>query len=92
MMTSRVGRFFLLIGLLSVIVFLATNQASNPQYGFLCWGTPGVFLGLYLMSRGQKKSQPSMRFRLFRKKRKNKASNLERSQDEISNDEESNQA
>ena len=77
MIINRIGRFFLVIGLLAVIVFIATSQAGNPQYGYFCWGTPGIMLGIYFMWHGHKKTKPSGRFRLFRKKDKNKKDDLE---------------
>jgi len=87
-MTTRIGRFFLLIGLLSVIIFIATSQAGNPQYGYFCWGIPGIMLGIYFLGRSQKKPHPSGRFRLLRNKGKKKKDNQEplENQDNNAND------
>jgi hypothetical protein len=85
MIIARIGRFFLLIGFLVIFIFMATSQAGNPQYSYFCWGTSGIMLGIYFMWHGHKKTKPSGRFRLFRKKDKNKKNNKE-SQEAPDND------
>jgi hypothetical protein len=64
---SKIGRFFFFIGLISLVVFFAMDQAKNPNYAYFCVGVIVVFFGGFLMLRGHKPPEESMRFRTLRK-------------------------
>jgi hypothetical protein len=64
---SKLGRFFLFIGLILLVVFFAMDQAKHPSYGFLCVGLVVVILGALLVVRGHQPPAESMRFRTLRR-------------------------
>ncbi len=64
---SKIGRFFLFIGLILLVVFFAINQAEHPQYGYFCFGVVFSLLGGMLLVRGQQPPAESMRFRTLRR-------------------------
>ena len=71
----RVGQFFLLLGLIALVIFFATRQSQTPMYALLCGGLALVSLGIYIFWRSWKAPEESGRFRSWRKwqdKRKQK--------------------
>ena len=64
---SKLGRFFLFIGLILLVVFFAMDQAKHPSYGFLCVGLVVAILGGLLVVRGHQPPAESMRFRTLRR-------------------------
>jgi len=64
---SKLGRFFIFIGLILLVVFFAVDQAQHPAYGYFCGGAVGVVLGAMLMLRGRESPPESMRFRTLRR-------------------------
>ena len=69
----RIGRFFLIIGLLVIFLFIATFLAGAPIFEFLMAGVIGVILGLALMVRGRSPPAGSERFRTVRSARRKMA-------------------
>jgi len=69
-MRWQVGQFLILLGLIGLIVFFATDQAKSPNYLFFCSGLLVLILGITVMWRGRNPPPPAERFRLFRKKEK----------------------
>ena len=69
-MSRQVGIFFLLVGLVSLVVFCATIEGGQPTAGFLCVGMLGLIPAIYLIGRGYAPPPPSERFRLLRRKKK----------------------
>ncbi|MBS1249985.1 MAG: hypothetical protein MAG431_01574 [Chloroflexi bacterium] len=66
-MTKKLSNFFLLIGLLLFIVFLAAPTQSELFRNF-CFGSVVLFLlALGLRQFGREEKPPSGRFRLIRK-------------------------
>ncbi len=65
--SSKAGKFFILLGLISLAVFFAMDQAKHPSYGYFCVGMVIVILGGVLMSRGHQPPAESMRFRTVRR-------------------------
>jgi len=61
------GRVLLLIGLILLVIFFATDQSKNPSYGYFCIGLVVTLLGLVLMVRGHQPPAESMRFRTLRR-------------------------
>ncbi len=61
------GRFLLLIGLILLVVFFATDQSKNPSYGYFCIGIIATILGLLFVVRGHQPPAESMRFRTLRR-------------------------
>jgi hypothetical protein len=66
---GRLGQFFLVIGLISLIIFFTTDQISNPGYGFFFVGAALTFLGGFLIWRDRKPPSETERFRTMRKMR-----------------------
>ncbi len=64
---SKIGRLLLLIGLILLVIFFATDQSENPSYGYFCIGVVGFVLGGLLMVRGHHPPAKSMRFRTLRR-------------------------
>jgi hypothetical protein len=64
---SKLGRFFLFIGLILLVVFFAMDQAKHPSYGYFCVGIVVVILGGVLMVKGHQPPAESMRFRTLRR-------------------------
>jgi hypothetical protein len=67
--THRVGCFFLMVGVLVFIVFLASDMSRAPQFGALWLSLPILGLGFYLWRKGRPKPRPSGRFGLFNRMR-----------------------
>lgn len=65
---NRIGLFFLVAGLMTLAVFLATDAGGTPQFRFLLWGGGGVVAGFWLLSRGRKPRE-SGRFSSLRQMR-----------------------
>lgn len=66
---GKIGRFFLFVGLILLVVFFAVDQAMHPSYGYFCIGAVLTFLGGMMMIRGHKPPAESMRFRSVRRLR-----------------------
>jgi membrane-bound ClpP family serine protease len=64
---SKLGRFFLFIGLILLVVFFAMDQAKHPSFGYFCVGVVVVILGGVLMAKGHQPPAESMRFRTLRR-------------------------
>jgi hypothetical protein len=67
---SRLGWFFVLIGLVFLVIFFTTDQAENPGYGFLLLGSAALFFGGSLVWRSRKPDVPDVedvRFRTVRR-------------------------
>jgi membrane-bound ClpP family serine protease len=64
---SKIGRFFLFIGLILLVVFFAMDQAKHPSFGYFCVGVVVVILGGVLMAKGHQPPAESMRFRTLRR-------------------------
>ncbi len=69
-MRYKFGRFLLIIGLIGVFLFLATDSAGDPVYSLFLLGMPLVIIGGTLMYRFRPQPQQSTRFRLFKRKKK----------------------
>ncbi len=64
---SILGRFILLVGLILLVIFFATDQSKNPSYAYFCLGVVAAILGVILLFRGHKPPAESMRFRTVRR-------------------------
>ncbi len=65
-MIAKVGQFFLVIGLILLVIFFGTDQMDRPAYNFFCGGLTIIIFGIYLYWRDRPPAQPSGRFRLLR--------------------------
>jgi K+ transporter len=63
---SKIGAFFLYIGLILVVVFFATDPTEVSSYGAFFGGVACVWLGLFLIWRDLKTPGESQRFRRWR--------------------------
>ena len=74
----QVGEFFVLLGVMLLIIFFATGQVGSPVYLYFCVGVPLLGLGIFLMWTGKNPVEASKRFRIVRnysvkrEKKKNK--------------------
>ncbi len=76
---SKFGRFLFFIGMILLVVFFTIDQAESPSSGYFCVGAITVILGGFLMLRGHKPPDESMRFRTLRRWREQqKAGKAER--------------
>ncbi len=64
---SILGRFLVFIGLISLVIFFAMDQAVHPTYGFFCVGVLLLVAGGFLLVRGHKPPDESARFRTVRR-------------------------
>ena len=67
---ARIGVFFLIVGIFSLIIFsahLRTEAAGGIQYFLI--GVTASGLGGFVWNRYRQKSPPSRLFRLFRKRK-----------------------
>ncbi len=65
--SHKAGKLFILLGIISLAVFFAVDQAKHPSYGYFCVGIVIVILGGVLMARGHQPPAESMRFRTVRR-------------------------
>lgn len=65
-MSAQIGLFFLVIGLILLVIFFGTDQVNRPAYNFFCGGLVITALGIYLYWRDRPPSTPSGRFRILR--------------------------
>jgi predicted membrane channel-forming protein YqfA (hemolysin III family) len=67
-LVPRVGTFFVLLGIFSLIFFLASDFAKRPDFDWLFWGM--VLLGVgFLFRRRAAPQSPADRFSMVRKMR-----------------------
>jgi protein-S-isoprenylcysteine O-methyltransferase Ste14 len=69
---GRVGTFFLVIGLIMLVVFFVTDQSQNPEIFLFLGGLLVSFIGVLLIWKDWKPREPANRFRLMRRMRKKK--------------------
>lgn len=80
-MSARIGQFFVYLGLIALVIFLATAQATRPAFSYLCGGALSLLFGIFLISRIKSTPTDAGRFRLLRgsgKKSKDKGSSKSR--------------
>ena len=69
---GRIGKLFLFIGFLVFLIFLITDQLGQPDYRYLCSGSVILALGVYLLKKNKSSAVVDQRFRIFRRKQKEK--------------------
>jgi hypothetical protein len=72
---SQFGTFFLVVGLLILLIFFGTVQANDPAYSYCLSGGALAAVGFWLVWRERKPPPPPARFNRLRKwqeQRKNK--------------------
>ena len=71
---SRVGTFFILVGIGMMVFFMLSDAADTPRLGYFCWGTVLLSMGVIFQARFKRpKGPPAGRFRLLQRlKRKPK--------------------
>ena len=80
-MSARIGQFFVYLGLIALVIFLATSQAASPAFSYLCGGALSLLFGVFLIMRIRTAPPEGSRFRMLRgsgKKSKDKGSNKSR--------------
>ena len=67
---SKVGQFFIFIGLILLVIFFVSSPARIPAFGYLLGGLGLVGLGVYLYFQDRPPADPhTARFRTVRKVR-----------------------
>jgi hypothetical protein len=80
---SRVGSFFVIIGLVLLMIFFFTDQAKYPSFGYFASGGALLFLGGYLWWSDRKPPVESSRFRALRRARQKRAERKARKQKKL---------
>jgi hypothetical protein len=64
----RVGTFFLLLGVGSVLLFIFSDAVRQTAFNYLCWGAILLTLGFLFRAQHKKAAPPpSGRFGIFRR-------------------------
>jgi len=63
----NVGQFFLLSGILLLVLYFATSQVNSPIVYYFCFGVIFLLLGVYMMWIGRNPPIASDRFRSIRR-------------------------
>jgi polyferredoxin len=63
---SKIGSFFLYIGLILIVIFFATDPTEVSSYASFFGGVVCIWLGLFLLWRDLKAPGDSQRFRRWR--------------------------
>jgi hypothetical protein len=68
MVGPRIGTFFMVVGFALIVLFVLTDIANSPQFGYFFLGALGVVGGVLLLWRtpGAPPPPPSGRFRLLK--------------------------
>ena len=66
-MNSRVGQFFLMVGLVVMFIFVASYQLGDPNFSFFFLGLGALILGAFLIFKHRKRGGEAERFRWIRK-------------------------
>lgn len=70
--SGRIGCFLMLVGVLLVVLFLASDAAKAPEAGLLLVGVLGLGFGVVLWRSGVPKPEQSSRFAIVRRLRERK--------------------
>ena len=70
----NVGQFFVILGILLLVLYFATSQVDSPIVYYFCFGVILLLFGVYLMWIGRNPPVVSDRFRSLRRmsEKKNK--------------------
>lgn len=55
---SRVGTFFILVGIGMMVFFMLSDAADTPRLGYFCWGTVLLSLGFVFQARFKRPAGP----------------------------------
>jgi len=64
---SRVGTFFLLVGIILLVFFFLSDSAGKAVFGYFCWSSILLVLGFMFRSQVKKTYKPSGRFSILQK-------------------------
>lgn len=68
-LTGKVGRFFVIFGVVLVVIFFISDLADDPQFNLFFASLVILFLGIIMMRRGRLPAESSGRFRLVQSMR-----------------------
>jgi hypothetical protein len=74
---GRIGLFFLVIGLIMLVVFFVTDQSQNPEIFLFLGGLLVSFIGVLFIWKDWKPRGPSGRFRMMKRMRRKKEQETE---------------
>ena len=64
---SRVGTFFVLVGIGMLVFFVLSEAAKTPMLSYFCWGTVLLTLGFIFRAQYKKPTQASGRFSVLKR-------------------------
>jgi len=64
---SRLGIFFMLVGVTILALFFTSDFVQEPNIGFLFWGVVFTLLGFWARRAARRDREESQRFRLLRR-------------------------
>ena len=64
---KRLGNFFIVIGVVFLTLFFISDYVEQVKGWYLLIGAAALGLGVWLVSRGRNKPEPSHRFRMVRR-------------------------
>ena len=70
--SRNVGRFLVIIGVLSLVIFFLTQSAGQGVVYLCVIGSSALVLGFLLLRRSREPEEPSQRFRTLRRRRARK--------------------
>lgn len=82
-MRSQIGLFFVMIGLILMVIFLGSDLASNPAFEYFCFGVLIILGGIALIWKGYTPPPPSRRFRMLRKREQEEAEDRLKDRDNV---------
>ena len=68
----RIGTFFLIAGILLLILFIMSERAGDTAFQYFCWSVLLITLGFVFRSQFKRPVASSGRFSLFKRFRKKK--------------------
>lgn len=68
-MSGRIGQYFLFIGLITLIIYFASEQAQTPDYRFFCSGLVLFLFGAVIWWRAHEPAKDTGRFRILRQRK-----------------------
>ena len=63
----RVGSFFIMVGVLLIMLFIVSDSAGNVVFDYFCWGLILLIVGIAFRTQYRKSFEDNKRFSLFKR-------------------------